>query len=347
MIVAHWGSGTQGNGEVDMRVLVIGAGRMGAIRVEDLAADPRVDEVIIANRTSPRADELAARFGARTVPWESAASTPADAVVVAVGTDAHDGLLEAVLPQGRPVLCEKPIALSLAGTQQVITLAETHSTPLQIGFQRRFDDAIRGVHETIDSGQLGTVYSLTMTAHDHTPSPREFIAGSGGIFRDMHVHDFDLVRWLTGSEIETVYATSAVREHRDYAEFGDADVSAITAVTRSGVQVIITGTRHDALGHDVRLEAFGSRDSVSAGLNTRTPLRSVEGELALNENPYRGFVDRFREAFRHETRAFVSLALGEIPNPCPPDSALESLRVAIACEQSVATSAPVRVSDIL
>jgi myo-inositol 2-dehydrogenase/D-chiro-inositol 1-dehydrogenase len=329
-----------------MRVLVIGAGRMGAIRVEDLAADPRVSEVLVANRTESRADDLAARFGARVVPWTSVTEDLADAVVVAVGTDAHEGLLDAILPHGRPVLCEKPIALTLADTERVIALADAHGVPLQIGFQRRFDDAIRTVQDDIASGRVGTLYSLTMTAHDHTPSAREFIAGSGGIFRDMHVHDLDLVRWLTGSEVSTVYATRAVRHHWDYADFDDADVSAIHAVTGSGVQVLITGTRHDALGHDVRLEAFGSADSVSAGLNARTPLRSVEGDLALNTRPYTGFVDRFREAFRNETQAFVSLALGEIANPCPPDSALESLRLAIACERSVASGAPVRVAEV-
>lgn len=329
-----------------MRVLVIGAGRMGAIRVEDLAADPRVDEVLVTNRTPQRAEELAARFGARAVPWATAAEDQADAIVVAVGTDAHEGLLAALLPHGRPVLCEKPIALTLADTRRVIDAAAANGVPLQIGFQRRFDTAIRAIHDDISAGRLGTLYSLTMTAHDHTPSQREFIAGSGGIFRDMHVHDFDLVRWLTGSEVATVYATKAVREHQDYGDFDDADVSAIQAVTDSGVQVIITGTRHDALGHDVRLEAFGSRDSVSAGLNTRTPLRTVEGDLGINVDPYVGFVDRFREAFRNETAAFVSLALGELTNPCPPDSALESLRLAIACEQSVATGAPVRVAEV-
>ena len=329
-----------------MRVLVVGAGRMGAIRVEDLAADPRVDEVLVTNRTEERAATLAARFGARAVPWASATEDHADAVVVAVGTDAHDGLLEAILPHGRPVLCEKPIALTLADTTRIIETAERYDVPLQIGFQRRFDPAIRAVHDDIAAGRLGTLYSLTMTAHDHTPSPREFIAGSGGIFRDMHVHDLDLVRWLTGSEVAMVYATKAVRAHLDYGDFDDADVSAIQAVTDSGVQVIITGTRHDALGHDVRLEAFGSLDSVSAGLNARTPLRTVEGDLAMNARPYSGFVDRFREAFRHETHAFVSLARGEIPNPCPPDSALESLRLAIACEQSVASRAPIVVADV-
>jgi myo-inositol 2-dehydrogenase/D-chiro-inositol 1-dehydrogenase len=202
------------------------------------------------------------------------------------------------------------------------------------------------VHSAIHSGDIGTVYSLTMTAHDHMPSAREFIAGSGGIFRDMHVHDFDLVRWLTGSGVDRVFATKSVREYRDYADFDDADVSSVIAVTTEGVQVVITGTRHDALGHDVRLEAFGSKDSVSAGLNTRTPLRTMEGDVTLNLNPYSGFVDRFRDSFRNETYAFVSFAHGEIDNPCPPDSALESLRIAIACEQSIATGAAIRVSDV-
>ena len=329
-----------------MRVLVFGAGRMGAIRVEDLAADSRVAEVLVTNRNAQRATDLATQFGATAIPWETATGPIADAVVVAVGTDAHEDVLSKVLPQGIPVLCEKPIAKTLEATESAIALAEANGSPLQIGFQRRFDEPIRAVHSAIQSGDIGTVYSLTMTAHDHTPSAREFIAGSGGIFRDMHVHDFDLIRWLTGSEVESVFATKSVREHHDYADFDDADVSSVIAVTTTGVQVIITGTRHDALGHDIRLEAFGSHDSISAGLNARTPLRTIEGDLALNHNPYSGFVDRFRDSFRNETHAFVCFARGEIDNPCPPDSALESLRIAIACEQSIAMGAAVRVSDV-
>ncbi len=329
-----------------MRILVIGAGRMGAIRTEDLAADPRVDQVLVTNRTPARARELADRFGAVDIPWDEATTHDADAIVVAVGTDAHDALLEAILPRRVPVLCEKPIAMTLAATEQVIADAQRFGTALQVGFQRRFDPGISGVHTAISSGRLGIVYSLTLTAHDHQPSPREFIAGSGGIFRDMHVHDFDLVRWLTGSEVETVYASSAVRAHDQYAEFDDADVAAIHAVTTNGVQVVITGTRHDALGHDIRLEAFGSQDSLAAGLTSRTPLRALDGDLPVNRDPYMGFVDRFREAFRNETGAFVTLAQGESPNPCPPDSALESLRIAIACERSIERGRPVRVADV-
>lgn len=329
-----------------MRILVLGAGRMGSIRVEDLAADPRVDEVLVANRTESRAADLAARFGAVHVPWSDAPASDVDATVVAVGTDAHGALLDEVLQKGRPVLCEKPIALTLSGTQRAIDLAERSGTALQIGFQRRFDPAIREVHDRIGDGRVGVLYSMTMTAHDHTPSPREFIAGSGGIFRDMHVHDLDLVHWLAGAEVETVYATKAVRAQHQYAEFDDADVSTILAVTTNGVQVMITGTRHDALGQDVRLEVHGSLDSVSAGLNSRTPLRALENDLPIGANPYTGFVDRFRDAFREETAAFVSLAVGESENACPPDSALESLRIAIACEESVALGGPVRVTEI-
>ncbi len=329
-----------------MKVLVFGAGRMGTIRVEDLAADARVDEVIVTNRTLPRAHELGEKFGATALPWDDALATDVDAVVVAVGTDAHDSILHAVLPRGIPVLCEKPIAMTLGATREAIDLAAAHGAGLQVGFQRRFDEPLRAIHDRIADGALGTVYSLNLTARDRAPSAREFIAGSGGIFRDLHVHDFDLIRWLTGSEVETVFAAKSVREHRDYADFDDADVSSVIAVTTEGIQVTVNGARHDARGHDVRLEAFGSLDSVSAGFNERTPLLPMDGDLRFADTPYTGFVDRFREAFRNETAAFVSFANGEIDNPCPPDSALESLRIAIACEESITSGKSVRVSEV-
>ncbi len=327
-----------------MRIAVVGAGRMGAIRVEDLAADPRVDEVLITNRSEPRARDLAERFGADVVPWGGVPET--DGTVVALATNAHGGLLDAVLARGGPVLCEKPIALTLEETEQAIATADRHGATLQIGFQRRFDAGIREIRDRVSRGDVGPLYSMDLISHDHQPSSREFLAGSGGIFRDLHVHDFDLIRWITDSEVDSVYATKAVRAHPQYAEFDDADVALVHAVTRSGVQVAVRGARHDALGHDVRLELHGQRDSLAAGLNRRTPLRALDGDPELTDDPYTGFVDRFRDAFRRETSAFVDLVLGESPNPCPPDSALESLRIAIACERSVTSGAPVRVADV-
>jgi myo-inositol 2-dehydrogenase/D-chiro-inositol 1-dehydrogenase len=329
-----------------MKVLVIGAGRMGAIRVEDLVADKRVTQVLIANRNEDRAKELAASFGADPLPWSEIENVEVDAAVVAVGTAAHQEVLQMVAPKAIPILCEKPIAPTVAGTEEAIELVAKHGSEMQIGFQRRFDEPIKKIQQQASSGELGILYCLSLTAHDMTPSEREFMAGSGGIFRDMHVHDFDVVRWITGSEVESVYATKAVRYHMDYVEFDDADVTAITLRTVSGVQAVITGTRHGALGQDVRVEVFGSKNAVSAGLNTRTPINDLDGQLGLNTNPYIGFVDRFRDAFKNETGSFISFARGEIENPCPSDSALESLRIAVACEQSIATGSAVMVKDI-
>ncbi|MBK9740755.1 MAG: Gfo/Idh/MocA family oxidoreductase [Actinobacteria bacterium] len=335
-----------------MQVVVIGAGRMGAIRAVDLSADPRVTDVVIVNRTPDRAASLARELGATDVAWEDLSTLRPDAFVAALATDAHTDLLTGLLEQRVPVLCEKPIALTLEHTDEIIACAERYGTPIQIGFQRRFDPGISRARDLVVAGRLGVLYSMMMTAHDHTPSPREFIAGSGGIFRDMHVHDFDLVRWITGSEVATVYATKAVRAQHQYAEFDDADATQIQLVTVDGIQVSISGTRHDPLGHDVRMEIFGSADSVVAGLNPRTPLHSLDGDadpsasLGMNDRPYTGFVDRFREAFRVETAAFVSMVAGEAANACPPDAARESLRIAIACEESVRRGGVVHVADI-
>ncbi len=334
-----------------MQVAVIGAGRMGRIRVEDLAADPRVSRVLVTNRTAERAVHLADDFDAAVVGWNDDALLDADAFIITTGTDSHLDHLRRLAPVGRPILCEKPIALTLADTRTAMDLMEAHGTALQIGFQRRFDAGLSALLGRISAGELGTLYSLVLTAHDHQPSSREFIGGSGGIFRDMHVHDFDQIRWLTGEEIAWVHATSAVREHQQYAEFNDADTTAIMGATTGGTAFTITGTRHDPRGHDIRLEAFGTLDSVASGLTRRTPLdllppREDVPALALDARPYDGFVDRFRDAFRSETGAFVSFALGDMENPCPADSALESLRVAIACEESVRTGQPVSVADI-
>ena len=331
-----------------MRIAVIGAGRMGAIRVEDLRSI--TSDIVIANRTPGRASELAARFDATAVSLDSILDEEVDGYVLATATDAHAGLLAELIALGRPILCEKPIALTLADNDTIIDLIAATGTIVQIGFQRRFDTGIAEAQRLISSGALGTVYAMHMVAHDHQPSTIEFLEGSGGIFRDLHVHDFDLIRWLTSSEIETVYATKAVRAHEQYSAYEDADTALIHAVTTSGAQVSVSGTRHDPLGHDVHMEIFGSLDSVASGVNARTPLRgldSAEGTVtAMNIDPYRGFVDRFRDAFRNETRAFAEVVAGLRPNPCPPESAREALRVALACEISVEQQRPVRVCEV-
>ena len=326
-----------------MKIAVIGSGRMGAIRAEDLLADGA--DVTIFNRRDSSADELAKKLSCSAGKYADIYTETFDGYVVATATNAHVEILNSLLPLGKPILCEKPISLTVEETDEVISTAAKFGTQVQVGFQRRFDPPIAKAAAKIASGEVGVLYAMHMYAHDHQPSTLEFLEGSGSIYRDLHVHDFDLVRWITQSEISKVYATQAVREHQQYAKYNDGDVSLISLTTVSGVQVAITGTRHDPVGHDVRIEIFGSKDSLAVGLNRKTPIHDIEGEMNFDPVRYKGFIERFREAFTKESQAFHQFTKGEIANPCPPQSAREALRVAIACEESIKSGSAVSLAQ--
>jgi hypothetical protein len=197
------------------------------------------------------------------------------------------------------------------------------------------------------AGSLGKLYSVRITAHDAEPAPEEFIASSGGTYRDLHIHDFDLVRWLTGMEIEQVYAVGSVRGFDRYAKYGDVDNVAILMTMSDGLPVLITGTRHNPRGHDFRMEVFGSEDSLSVGSDSLSQPRPVEPDaVLLSKGPYRDFIERFGEGLRQETIAFIEVMRGERENPSPPASAMEALRAAVACEVSREEGGPVRLSEI-
>ena len=318
-----------------MKIAVIGAGRMGALRTEDLAKVGA--EVTVFNRNLEGAKSLANKFNFRHGDLAEVKNNIFDGYVVATATDSHIDLLADLIPMGKPILCEKPISLTVEETDSVIADCKKFGTQIQVGFQRRFDPPISKAAKLVAHGDVGTLYTMHMYAHDHLPSTLEFLEGSGSIYRDLHVHDFDLIRWITQSDISRVYATQAVREHQQYAKYNDADVSLISVTTESGVQIAITGTRHNPVGHDVRIEIFGSKDSLTVGLNRKTPIHDIDAELSFAETRYQGFIERFREAFAAETAAFYQFVSGKIANPCPPESAREALRVAIACEESIRT----------
>jgi myo-inositol 2-dehydrogenase/D-chiro-inositol 1-dehydrogenase len=318
-----------------MKIAVIGAGRMGALRTEDLVKVGA--DVTVFNRNPEGAKTLASKFKCRYEDMAQFKNGDFDGYVVATATDSHIGLLADLILLGKPILCEKPISLTVEETDSVIADCKKFGTQIQVGFQRRFDPPISKAAKLVASGEVGTLYTMHMYAHDHLPSTLEFLKGSGSIYRDLHVHDFDLIRWITQSEISKVYATQAVREHKQYEKYNDADVSLISVTTVSGVQVAITGTRHNPVGHDVRLEIFGSKDSLTVGLNQKTPIHDIDGEMSFAAVRYQGFIERFRDAFAAETATFYQFVAGKIPNPCPPESAREALRAAIACEESIRT----------
>lgn len=331
-----------------MRIAVLGSGRMGRLRASVLARSPEVERVVLASASSDRAAAAAAAIGdIEGADFETALSSPADAYVVSTDTPRHAELLDELLGRGVPILCEKPLTDDLERTKALVAKVQELGALVQVGYHRRFDPGFVGIREAVTSGALGRVLSAGLVAFDHRlPSP-EFLAGSGGIFLDMHVHDFDLLRWLTGEEITSVSAVGAALTAPMFAERGDFDMTAITGQLSNGAVFSIRGARFCARGQDVRVELAGSEDVVQAGLNDRAPLRSTEGGPELfSGKRYEDFMERFRDAFERETRAFVDVVLGRRPNPCPPEEDVAAARVALACERSARAGRVVGIEEV-
>jgi myo-inositol 2-dehydrogenase / D-chiro-inositol 1-dehydrogenase len=330
-----------------MKVGLLGAGRIGALHAGVLAGDPGVEEILVGDADPDRAGEVAREVGGEAGRIEAVLEAGPDAVVIAASTSAHAPLILAAVEAGIPTFCEKPIALGYEETIEVVDAVESSGATLQIGFQRRFDAGYAEARRLVETGALGTIYSVRLATHDPEPPPDEYIPASGGIFRDLHIHDFDILRWLTGGEVEEVYATGSVRGFEVFAEHGDVDTSAALLRMKDGVVAVLTGGRHDPLGYDVRAELFGSKDSVAVGVDRRTPLRSVEPGIPPSEKAaYPNFQDRFLEAYRAEMEHFLSLARGEADNPCTATDALEALRIAMAADLSLAGHRPVSPSEV-
>ncbi len=308
---------------------------MGAFRAQALAAHPDVERVVVGSHDPDRARHVADPIGARGATIEEVLAEDLDALVISTVTAEHPEHVAAGAERRLPMLCEKPISIHLADTEATIELVREAGVELQIAFMRRFDPGFRQARELVSSGALGTLYSLRMCAHDHEPAPDRYIPTSGGIFCDLHVHDFDMARWLTGREIKEVFATGSVRALESYGRFDDVDSAAMLLTMDDGLPVVVTGARHNPIGYDFRAELFGSGDSIAVGVDDRTPIRSVQpGAPTAPVNPYRGFLNRFNQAFLDETAAFIDLVRGRAPNHCPPEEALSALRVAVACDRS-------------
>src|SRR5918998_131433 len=330
-----------------MKVGLLGAGRIGSLHAGLLSERPEVEALVVGDLDAGRAEKLAGELGGEHGTIEEVLDSRLDAVVIAASTSAHADLIRAAVDAGIPAFCEKPIALDLEETLDVVEKVEAAGAVLQIGFQRRFDAGYVEAKRRIDEGLLGTLYSIRLATHDPEPPHEGYIPTSGGIFRDLHIHDFDVLRWLTGGEVEEVYATGSVRKFDVFAKYDDVDTAAALITMTDGVVAVLTGGRHDPLGYDVRAEIFGSGDSVAVGLDRRTPLRSVEPGVPPPEKPaYANFQVRFEEAYRAELEHFLRLARGEADNPCTGRDALEALRIAMAADLSLAEHRPVSPSEV-
>ena len=330
-----------------MRVALLGAGRIGRLHARTLAAAPGVDELLVADAVAERAEEAATEVGARAVPTLDAALDAADAVVIAAATNAHAELIRAAADRRLPTFCEKPLAQDLESTIAVAAHVEATGIPFQLGFQRRFDAGYAEARRTLLAGELGTLYNFHLVGHDPEPPHEGYIPLSGGLFRDFSIHDFDVIRWLTGCEVAEVYADGGVRGYPVFAKYDDVDTAVATLRMSDGALGVLTVARHDPLGYDIRAELYGSKDSIGVGHGPRTPIRSVEpGVPPAAEPAWPHFLDRFGDAYRAEMVAFVRVAMGSEPSPCTARDGVQALRTAEAADRSRREHRPVRLDEI-
>ncbi len=331
-----------------MRIGLVGVGRIGVFHASTLRGLPGVDSLIVTDADLNRARQVAAELEARTAgSVAELLCAGVDALVIAAATGAHPELIKRAVRAGVPVFCEKPVAPDVKGTLDVIKSTSGSAVPVQIGFQRRFDAGFRTLREAARSGSLGWLHTIRSTTFDAAPPPAGYIQGSGGIFRDCAVHDFDAIRWVSGREVTQVYATGVNRGEEFFRAAGDVDTASATLEMDDGTMAVVSCGRYNNAGHDVRLEVLGSAGSLCAGLDDRMPLRSAEpGERFPAGPAHRDFMGRFGDAYAAELAAFIDVAAGRTASPCTLEDALEAFYVAEACELSRHRQQPVPVAEV-
>jgi myo-inositol 2-dehydrogenase / D-chiro-inositol 1-dehydrogenase len=331
-----------------MRIGLIGLGRIGALHAQTLSDLEEVTSVVVTD-VSPQAVNAVAEHHPVDAVDDAAAvlSSGVDGVVVAAATATHPSLVLAAAEAGIPVFCEKPLA---ASTQEAVAVRERVTAlgvPVQVGFPRRFDAGFTAARLAVSSGELGWLHTVRSTTLDPAPPPASYVAGSGGIFRDCAVHDFDAVRWVTGREVREVYAVGSNRGEDFFAAAHDVDTASAVLTLDDDTLAVVSNTRYNARGYDVRMEVHGSRDSIAVGLDDGLPLRSVEPAVTFPAGkPHGFFMDRFRAAFQAELAAFTELVAGVRETPCSMDDAVAAGWIAEACTRSLYEHRPVALTEV-
>ena len=331
-----------------MRIGLAGVGRIGAEHARALHTHPDVDQLVITDADPDRAARVAAELGIEHTPDVDALLTRGiDAFVIAAATDAHADLLLAGIDAGLPVFCEKPVAGEVKGTIRVRDRVAETGARVHIGFQRRFDAGYTAAREALAAGVLGGLRRVHMLTADPAPPSAEYIAASGGAFRDILIHDFDALRWVTGRDVVEVYATGVARGADFFASAGDVDEAIALLTLDDGTLCTVQGSRYNGAGYDVRMELAGTEATWSVGLDDRVPLHSAEPGVTFPAGPpVPAFWPRFVDAYRAEMTAFVAMARGEIASPCTVQEALDALYVSEAADLSRHEHRPVRIEEV-
>ncbi|MDT7847560.1 Gfo/Idh/MocA family protein [Streptomyces justiciae] len=331
-----------------MRIGIMGLGRIGAFHAETLAGLEAVDSLVVTDPVAAAVASAVERFGATAADSpEAVFAAGVDGLVIAAATDAHPALILAAVQAGVPVFCEKPVARGIEASLEVLRAVEGSDVEVHIGYNRRFDAGCVAARQAVVSGELGDLHTIRSTTLDPAPPPPAYVAVSGGIFRDCSVHDFDIVRWVTGREVVEVYATGGNRGADHIREAGDVDTASALLTLDDGAIAVISNSRHNTRGYDVRLELHGMKDSIAVGLEDKLPLRSVEpGADFPAGTPHHFFMDRFTAAYRAELTAFTEVVAGTRPSPCTVADAIEASWIAEACTLSLHEHRPVRLDEV-
>jgi myo-inositol 2-dehydrogenase/D-chiro-inositol 1-dehydrogenase len=321
-------------------VALIGAGRIGRIHAGNARATAGVELRYVIDPVAAAAEALAAEAGAAVTSVQRALADPDVAgVIVASSTDTHLDLCIAAHAAGKAIFCEKPIELDLARARAVAP--KLAGARLLLGFNRRFDDNFQALKARIDAGEIGAVETVNITSHDPAPPPPGFVRTSGGLFRDMAIHDFDTARWLLGEPVTEVFAAAACLIDPAIGAAGDVDTAKILLRTASGKLCLISNSRRSGYGYDQRIEVFGSKGMARAGnrLESATEVWSEAGSAADALQNF--FLDRYAEAYRREMAHFAEVLAGAAPVIGLADG-LAALALAEAAGESARTAAPVK-----
>ena len=324
---------------------LLGAGRIGKTHATAVLGIPGTKLAAVFDPVDAAAEHIVAMTGARRASVEEIlADKSIDAVLICTPTDMHADQIELAARAGKAIFCEKPIDLSADRVRACLKVVEETKAKLMIGFNRRFDTNFAAVRAQIDAGAIGTVELVQITSRDPGPPPIDYIKRSGGIFRDMMIHDLDLARFLLNEEIVSVSATGSVLVDQAIGAAGDVDTATATLRTKTGKIAVITNSRRATSGYDQRIEAHGSKGAVSAG-NVHNNTVTVANKEGYHDTPLLDFfMERYAVAYRTELQSFVkAIETGSVISPSGIDG-LKALELADAAVKSMQTGTEIKVS---
>jgi myo-inositol 2-dehydrogenase/D-chiro-inositol 1-dehydrogenase len=327
-----------------LRFGLLGAGRIGQIHGRNIAESPTASLVAIADVDKEAAAALAEKTGADVRDADAIVKAgDIDAILIGTPTDTHADLIEAGARAGKAVLCEKPVDLASGRVESCLKMVEAAGIPLMIGFNRRFDPNFSALQKRVSEGAIGAVEIVTVISRDPGPPPLSYVRHSGGLYRDMMIHDFDIMRFMLGEEPIELTAYGSALVDREIGEAGDVDTALVIIRTASGKLGQISNSRRAAYGYDQRIEVHGS-EGLARAHNIHETTVEIAGSHGFTSDPVQHFfLERYAEAYRRELAAFVdAVTNGRAPSPSGRDG-LAAQRLADAATESRKTDKPVAI----